>query len=389
MTRALELPASEHPQVSILIAAFNAPTFGPCLRSLAEHLPDADVEVIAALNGSTDELTAAAADVGGVRMVDAPANLGFAGGGNLARSLATGELLVLVQDDVQIEAGWLQALLAAAEKHPEAGAIGSMATWPGERRVQNAGIVLWSDGTHTELGSGEDPDAAASGGLRAVDSCSSNSLLVRSATWDAVGGLDDDFFPAGHVDSDLAMRIRRHGQVVMSQPSARVAHARSASTTRPYQRFIAVRNGLRFQERWRETLARDHEPPGRLGPEEVARALERAERARRAAAGRQMAGRAAPPRRHPGPLAPGADNAERLAVGLRYSERHLELRIAHQAELEEALARLEAEAETLRVHDRELFAELQRLRDRLIAIESGGWWRLRGRVLSLLRRDQG
>jgi len=389
VTRTFELPANEHPRVSILIAAFNAPTFGPCLRSLAEHLPDVNLEVVAALNGSSRELGAAAADVRGVRMVDAPANLGFAAGCNLARSVATGELLVLVQDDVQIEAGWLEALLTAADTHPEAGAVGGMASWPGDRRVQNAGVIVWSDGSHTELGRGEYPAAAASGGLRAVDTCSSNSLLVRTDTWDAIGGLDDDFFPAGHVDADLAMRIRRHGQVVMSEPSARVVHARSSSTTRHYQRFIAVRNGLRFQERWRSVLERDHEPPGERGPEELARALDRAERTRRRAAerlrGKTPASAAPGDQSRPELFSPPADPAERLAVGLRYNERHLELRIVHQAEMEVALDRLEAEAERLRTETRELHAELERLRGRLEAIETGGWWRLRERLLPLLR----
>ena len=234
-----------------------------------------------------------------------------------------------------------------------------------------------------------------------MDSCSSNNLLVRASTWDAVGGLDDDFFPAGHVDGDLAMRIRRHGQVVMSEPAARATHVRNASSTRRYQRFIAVRNGLRFRERWRSVLEREHEPPGELAPQEDARALERAEVTRRRAAERARsepaaAPTAAAPGSSPEPLAANADEAERAAVGFRYIQRHLELRMAHQSELEAELDRLEAEREELLEHNREAWSELHRTRDRLEAIEAGRWWRLRGRLLSVLsatgirsRADQG
>ena len=48
----LELPAAAEPRASILIAAFNPPTFGRCVRSLATHLgDDPPCEVIATLNG--------------------------------------------------------------------------------------------------------------------------------------------------------------------------------------------------------------------------------------------------------------------------------------------------------------------------------------------------
>ena len=281
MSERHELPASESPRASVLIAAFNPSTFGECLRSLAAHLPEApSCEVIATLNGPTDALLDSAAGVTGLRTVDTPVNLGLAAGANLARSRARGELMVLVQDDAEIESGWLETLVAAADAHPEAGAVGGMVTWPGGERVQTAGLVLWNDCSHSEVGAGSHPDDWAGSDPFAVDYCSSSSLLVRAETWDAVGGLDDSFFPAGHVDADLAMRIRRANRAVLVEPRARSFHRRGASSTKPFKRFIAVRNAVLFRERWGAELARTQEPPGERGAVEFERALGRAEERR-------------------------------------------------------------------------------------------------------------
>ena len=114
-----ELPADPQPRASILIAAFNPPTFGRCVRSLARHLPsDASCEVIATLNGPSDALLESAQGARGLRTIDTPVNLGLAAGANLARDAARGELLVLVQDDAEIEAGWLEALRGRGRRAP-------------------------------------------------------------------------------------------------------------------------------------------------------------------------------------------------------------------------------------------------------------------------------
>ncbi|MET0513070.1 MAG: glycosyltransferase [Thermoleophilaceae bacterium] len=374
MSERQELPASESPRASVLIAAFNPSTFGECLRSLAAHLPEApSCEVIATLNGPTDALLDSAAGVTGLRTVDTPVNLGLAAGANLARSRARGELMVLVQDDAEIESGWLETLVAAADAHPEAGAVGGMVTWPGGERVQTAGLVLWNDCSHSEVGAGSHPDDWAGSDPFAVDYCSSSSLLVRTETWDAVGGLDDSFFPAGHVDADLAMRIRRANRAVLVEPRARSYHRRGASSTKPFKRFIAVRNAVLFRERWGAELARTQEPPGERGAVEFERALGRADERRSRCARRPAAAPTGEPR--------GARDIDPLS----FSRRDLALHQAYVSELEPALEHFESEAGGLREQVAELNERLRERDEQLAAITQGGWWRLRERLLPLLK----
>ena len=387
MTAPLPLPAGERPRVSVLVPAFRPLTLAACLASLARNLPSEPAcEVIASLNGPNDPLLAAAQGVSGLRTVSSPVNLGFPAGCNLARAVARGEYLVLLHDDVEIEPGWLEALVAAADANPEAGAIGGVDLWPDGTRVQTAGLVWWSDGSFELLDQEQPPEHSARRGLHAVDACSSVALLVRASTWDAVGGLDDDFFPAGHVDQDLAMRIRRYGQAVLCEPRARTRHIRSAGRSAAFKRFTGTRNALRFLERWGPELAETQEAPGERRAAEVERALQRAETRRRSAAEALGELPVETPAASGGPpFTPDATAEEKLAIGLRYSERHLALRIAHEAEVEPALEHFETKAGELQGESDRLRAEIERTQAALDAIVSGGWWRLRERLLPLAR----
>ena len=375
-----DLPADPEPRASILIAAFNPPTFGRCVRSLARHLPgDAACEVIATLNGPSDALLESARGVEGLHTIDTPVNLGLAAGANLARDAARGELLVLVQDDAEIEAGWLEALLGTADEHRDAGAVGGLVCWPDGDRVQTAGLVLWDDCSHSEVGADTQPADWDEREPFAVDYASSSSLLVRADTWDEIGGLDDSFFPAGHVDADLAMRIRRRGRPVLVQPRARSRHRRGASSTQRFKRFIAVRNALMFRERWGEELAGTQEPRGADGPDEIERALARAAERRTAlAAARREGGGPSPART---PRRPSAGRPDPVAFAVR----HIELHREHEADLEPAIDRLEAEVAELWERVNELIATVEERDKQLAEITTGGWWRLRERLLPLFR----
>ena len=90
------------------------------------------------------------------------------------------------------------------------------------------GYPVPRDGMTEPLGRGEPADTPAHGARRRVDYCGSNSLLVRATTWDAVGGLDERFFPANYVDVDLGMKIRERGQVVLCEPRSHLMPMSSA-----------------------------------------------------------------------------------------------------------------------------------------------------------------
>lgn len=158
-------------------------------------------------------------------------------------------------------------------------------------RLQHAGMILWRDATVSYVGNPTAPDAF--GSVRAVDCCGSSSLLVRSAAWDLVGGLDERFHPVYYVDVDLAMSLRAQGFVVLFQPGSRIRHHRGASSTPRFREFLLNRNRHQFIEKWDAALY-DHEP--RVGRPSAAteRAIARADAFGRARTRRQACGRPLP-----------------------------------------------------------------------------------------------
>ena len=370
MPESLTLPAPAAPRVSIVIPAAARPELlYACLRSLALHGPRRiPFETLVVLNAPSSAAEALLREtVSGVRIVASPVNLGLAGAGNRGRALARGEYLVILHDDAEIEPGWLEALVAAAEAHPEAGAVGGKVLHP-DGSLQNAGMILWRDATTAPPWIGPVPPPSAFDQPRAVDYCGTSSLLVRAATWDAVGGLDERFFPAYYVDVDLAMAIRQRGQVVWYEPRSVIRHHRGASGEMRFRLFVTQRNRRLFLEKWEGALA-EHEPRGEEDSaaavgRALARAEDRAERARQSsAAGRR--GRSRPPN------GPAFDPARQERLHL---ERNLALQRAYADHLTAALEAALAEA-----------AELRARAATLDAIERGRWWRLYLRLLPVFR----
>jgi GT2 family glycosyltransferase len=227
-----------------------------CLDSIARNTgAEVPFEIIVVLNGSPDAVVRFVRDVAGIKVVESSVNRGVAGGYNLGRCSATGEFLVLLHDDTEVLSGWLEALVRAADEVREAGAIGSRLLNP-DGTIQAAGSVLWRDGRVSPVGWNEAGDGPAFQERRIVDTCGSASMLVRAATWDAVGGLEERLFPAYYVDVDLCMKVRRQGEVVVYEPGSRVIHRRSGVSAAPdFRHFVVERNRPRFVEKWGADLS--------------------------------------------------------------------------------------------------------------------------------------
>lgn len=206
-------------------------------------------EVVIVLNGSPERVRRfVEEDVKGATVVESAVNRGVAGGYNLARASARGELLVVLHDDTEVWPGWLESLVATADECPEAGAVGSKAL-NADGTLQAAGARILTDGMTEPIGRGEPADAYQD--RMQVDYSGSYALLVRAATWDAVGGMDERFFPAYHVDVDLGTKIRAHGQFVLYEPRSQVTHHRwGATTDERFRSFAASRNRGRYLDKW-------------------------------------------------------------------------------------------------------------------------------------------
>lgn len=272
----ISLPRSETPQVSIIIASsVRTDLLHACLRSLGQFGPAGIAyETIVVLNeaGEMDE-ERLRTSFSGIRVTACSVNLGLAGAVNRARVFARGEYILLLHDDAEVLPAWMEALVLAAETHPEAGAIGSMVL-SFDGLLQNAGNLLWRDATPTTRWWGALPAPSSFAEVRAVHYCGTSSLLVRASAWDAIGGMDEQFYPAYYVDTDLCMSLRQAGYAVLCQPASRIHHHRAASSSPHFHQFLLAQNRKRFLSKW-ATALEQHDPFESYSPEGVEQVLAR------------------------------------------------------------------------------------------------------------------
>jgi len=220
--------------------------------------------VIVVDDASSDETPALLARTQGLRVVRTAENVGFVEACNRGVEVASGEYVVLLNNDTEVEPGWLDALHGTAAADPTVGIVGAKLLYP-DRTVQEAGGIVWADGDGWNYGRGDHDYVAHYRYVRDVDYVSGACLLVRRAILAATGGLDRRYAPAYYEDVDLAFAARALGYRVVYQPRAVVVHHEGLSHgTDPAaggKRF-QVRNRARFAEKWEAELARQepHDP---------------------------------------------------------------------------------------------------------------------------------
>ena len=234
-----------------------------CLASLVAHESATDFRVVW-VNNSTGPM---AADwpfepPTEVLVVDLDTNFGWAGGLHVARANSTSEYLVWVQEDMEVQEGWLDALVDAADAHPEYAAFGSFARDRDGKAAGRAGgvatphddVARWNDSDTTPI----NPPSEVTG----FDWVTSKGMLTRVSAWDAIAGPDPRLFPLNHVDKDYCTHLRAHGFAVALAPAARLFHIGSQASPGPFRSFLAEWQEPRFNAQWGGTVAAMADRPG-------------------------------------------------------------------------------------------------------------------------------
>lgn len=223
------VPRSPSPRASIVVPVYGqlAHTLA-CLRALAAHPPAAPVEIIVVDDASTDGTPQVLPRVEGLRYHRRAANGGFIAACNEGAALARGEYLVFLNNDTVPQPGWLDALLSTFDAVPSAGLVGAQLLYP-DGRLQEAGGVVFRDGSAWNYGRFGSPSDPRYGYLRDVDYASGAAIAIPRALFDAVGGFDARYAPAYYEDTDLAFAVRAAGRRVLYQPASRVVHDEGAT----------------------------------------------------------------------------------------------------------------------------------------------------------------
>ena len=254
---------AQAPRASIVIPVYNHFTHTlACLRALAEHPPRASCEIIVIDDGSSDETTTALPSIAGLRYQRRRENGGFIAACNDGATIARGEFLVFLNNDTVPQPGWLDSLLQTFDEHADTGLVGAQLLYP-DGRLQEAGGVVFTDGSSWNYGRFESPQDPRFAYLRDADYVSGAAVAIPRALFQQVGGFDPRYAPAYYEDTDLAFAVRAAGKRVLYQPAARVVHdegTTSGTDTASGAKAFQARNRDHFVEHRSKALTTQPAP---------------------------------------------------------------------------------------------------------------------------------
>ena len=229
-----------------------------CLRALLAQRGDArtsggdarfELRPLVIDNGSRDGTRALLArDFPGVELIATGENLGYGRANNLGMQRALDEgadFALLVNNDVELEPGYLEALLAAASAQPRAAMFTGTLLFKEREIVNSTGLVFdwFLRATDRDIRLPREKLARADG---PVDGVSGGAALLRCAALREVGLFDPGYF-AYYEDVDLSLRARAAGWLCW-YAGAGIARHRFGATFgpgSPRQRFLLAKNHLR------------------------------------------------------------------------------------------------------------------------------------------------
>lgn len=212
------------PEISVIILNWNGKQFlEDCLRAMRRQTLR-DFETIVVDNGSTDgSVEYIRTHFSEMTLVALPENLGFTGGNIAGYAQASGNLVVLLNNDTEAHPSWLEEIHTASQAYPHAGSFASKMMYFDERgRVENCGFDLGLMGATVDLGRDE-LDGPEWTQTRKVFGACGGAVAYRRRMLEEIGFLDPEFGMI-YEDADLSFRAQLRGYECVYVPGAIVYH---------------------------------------------------------------------------------------------------------------------------------------------------------------------
>jgi O-antigen biosynthesis protein len=268
-------PQDSQPKVSIVVpSACRLPHVPRCISAVLERTDYRDFELLIAISQATPLDGTQRSIIGQltrdtrVRHILVQSEIfNYALTNNIAVGQVDGELVCLLNDDVEpLDAGWLAAM-AGHFGDPRVGVVGTKLYYP-NRLVQHGGILMGLAGLCEHANRflrEDDPGYAWRGALdQELSAVTGACLMIRRNLYVGLGGLDTSFATAFN-DVDLCLRARDAGHAVVFSAGTKIVHYESSSFGRHYTKDAADREAAdiaRMRTRWASVCAADpfHNP---------------------------------------------------------------------------------------------------------------------------------
>lgn len=273
-------PRSGSGRVSVIVLNRNGGALlARLFESFERHNSHADLEFIVVDHASTDDSAAVCARWAGrlnVSLIQRSGNFSFSQSNNLGAQHATGDILILANNDVRLCQDIVPQIVAALEDQGIGAVSPALLDDVPDPALESPGLPgpIQHLGVHLSIGAGKAPgvvpfETRASRewvGIEAaaieVPAVTGAFLAVRRADFLSLGGLDEAYF-YGHEDIDLSLRLRRAGKRIIALNQLRALHLRAYSRDTMSGDYapVRLRNRQVFDERFgswaRRSMAAD------------------------------------------------------------------------------------------------------------------------------------
>jgi GT2 family glycosyltransferase len=226
-----KLEQRKRPIASIVVLSHNSleETTKPCLESIVKTTPLEEYQLVLVDNGSTDGtaeyLRNFAAKHEHVTLCLNDINKGFAGGNNDGLRLATGEYIVLLNNDTLLTSGWLEYLLRPLKRNNTIGIVGPVTNSVGnEQRIDLPGL----NETNFEIIARSHTDKQK-GVWFQTEKLGFFCVAMHRHLLDQVGYLDERFGIGMFEDDDYCLRARKAGYTLTVTEDCFIYHKGSVS----------------------------------------------------------------------------------------------------------------------------------------------------------------
>lgn len=254
----LHFPSVANPEVSVIIPAHNNIDLTYiALCSLLIGYNKTSFEVIVVDDASTDETAQIENLVTGITVIRHTNAQRFIRACNAGAERAKGKYFALLNNDIEVTAGWLDELIAAFSRFDNVGLVGSKLLYP-NGDLQDAGGIVWGSGNPWNYGNRQNPNDPRFSYARQVDYLCGAALLAPASVWKEVDGLSSYLEPMYFEDTDLAFKVREAGFNTWFVPSSVVYHLEGMTAgTDPSSGFKKYQevNRPKFKRRWAGAFA--------------------------------------------------------------------------------------------------------------------------------------
>jgi len=244
---------NEKPLVSIITINYKQSAVTNDLLKSLNHVKAPSFEVIVVDNASgNDDHKKIDTSYSFVKLVVSEENLGFAGGNNLGYKHASGEYILLLNNDTEVEPDFMLPMIELFKSDPKIGAMSPKIRYFYQPdTIQYAGFSPINILTLRMHAWGfKEKDNGQHDKIRQTDFAHGCAMMVPRRVIEHVGVMCDEYF-LYYEEHDWSTRIRKAGYIIMYQPQSLVLHKESISVQKdsPLKTYYINRNRIFFMRR--------------------------------------------------------------------------------------------------------------------------------------------